>query len=111
MGNISITPNAERHVLNFVRRIRNRRSFVEEHIVLLNVLSMERKNQFGDIISTRGPFVSISLETSIERDQAQVCLDNSGKTLFLSGFDGLAGTIDVFENRELNRQELRLFSE
>jgi hypothetical protein len=84
-ADVYFTLQAEEYILRRAERMKNRQSLVKEVIVLFNVLGVERKNQFGQVVKKDGPFVYVGLERHQEGLEVTT-LPNSGMHVYLSGF-------------------------
>ena len=97
---LHFTPEAERFILERKQKLKSEFSLAKEYIVLFNVLKVEKKDQYGKVIRTEGPFVYVGLERSKD-GLLCVQLPASGKDLYLSGFDDEFGITFVVEDGRL----------
>jgi len=79
------TPDAEQFIVKRADRLRNPYSLSEEFVVLFNILRVERKDAYGRVVKTKGPFVYVGMERSIKGLEFAV-LPSSGARVYLSGF-------------------------
>ena len=83
---LNFPTEVEEFILSRAEELRSRHSFIQEEIVLLNVLRVERKDRFGNVTGETGPYVSVGLTRSCDGlDEA--LLPTSGKIIYLNGFE------------------------
>jgi hypothetical protein len=83
---VNLTLEAEEYILRRAARMRSPGGATDEVIVLRNILGLERKDRFGQLMSKEGPFVYVGLERI--HSEFQMCnLPESGRLVYLSGFN------------------------